>query len=169
MTQSDPSGGPSPDGAASAAGPTPLASAGSTAASPGATDSTALSLAPRFFVPLGVSLLGALCIPLQSSWSGFRWLALLLVLFGGFLLLQARLLRLEFAERDLVVWRGDQEIRRFPYDSWLGWRLFWPAVPVLLYFREERSIHLLPVLFDAAELRRQLQQRLPHLAPSQAP
>lgn len=128
-----------------------------------------MSLAPRFFVPLGVSLLGALCIPLQSSWSGFRWLALLLVLFGGFLLLQARLLRLEFAERDLVVWRGDQEIRRFPYDSWLGWRLFWPAVPVLLYFREERSIHLLPVLFDAAELRRQLQQRLPHLAPSQAP
>jgi len=129
----------------------------------------AVSLAPRFFVPLGVSLLGALCIPLQAGWSGFRWLALLLVLFGGFLLLQARLLRLEFGEEALLVFRGSTEIRRFPYAAWLGWRLFWPAVPVLFYFREERSIHLLPVLFDAAGLREQLQRRLPHLASPPAP
>jgi hypothetical protein len=128
-----------------------------------------VSLAPRFFVPLGVTLLGALCIPLQAGWGGFRWLALGLVLFGGFLLLQARLLRLEFAEGALVVWRSDREIRRFPYGAWLGWRLFWPAVPVLFYFREERSIHLLPVLFDATSLRQQLEQRLPHLAPPPAP
>lgn len=128
-----------------------------------------MSLAPRFFVPLGVTLLGALCIPLQTSWSGFRWLALALVLFGGFLLLQARLLRLEFREDALVVWRGDQEIRCFPYTTWLGWRLFWPAAPVLFYFREERSIHFLPVLFDAAGLREQLERRLPSLASSPAP
>jgi hypothetical protein len=38
---------------------------------------------------------------------------------------------------------------------------------VLFYFREERSIHLLPVLFDAASLREQLRRRLPALAPSQ--
>jgi hypothetical protein len=42
-------------------------------------------------------------------------------------------------------------------------------VPVLFYFREERSIHLLPVLFDATSLRQQLEQRLPHLAPPPAP
>lgn len=128
-----------------------------------------VSLAPSFAVPLGVSLLGLLCLPLQPSWTGFRWLALGLVLFGGFLLLQARLLRLEFNDEALLVWRGEREIRRFPYTDWLGWRVFWPGVPVLLYFREERSIHLLPVLFDPTALREQLERHLAHLAPPQAP
>lgn len=126
-------------------------------------------LEPNFAVPLGVSLLGALCIPLQSSWAGFRWLALGLVLFGGFLLLQAKLLRLMFTDEALLVWRGDHEIRRFPYDTWLGWRLFWPKFSVLLYFREERSIHLLPVLFDPTALREQLERHLAHLAPPSEP
>jgi hypothetical protein len=38
-----------------------------------------------------------------------------------------------------------------------------------LYFREERSIHLLPVLFDPAVLREQLERHLAHLAPTPAP
>jgi hypothetical protein len=29
-----------------------------------------------------VSLLGALCLPLQPSWGGFRWLAMVLGVFG---------------------------------------------------------------------------------------
>ena len=126
-------------------------------------------LAPNYLVPLAISLAGALCVPLQPRWAGFRWVALALVAFGGLLLLQARMLRLEFADHDLVVWRGEKEIRRFPYVSWLGWRLFWPSLPVLFYFREVRSIHLLPVLFDSAELRQQLLLRLPQLAPPAAP
>jgi hypothetical protein len=161
MTQSSPDP-VQPSAAAAPDHPAPEAAATSGA-------SEAVSLAPRFFVPLGVTLLGGLCIPLQAGWGGFRWLALLLVLFGGFLLLQARLLRLEFDDAALLVRRGDREIRRFPYGAWLGWRLFWPAVPVLFYFREERSIHLLPVLFDATSLRQQLEQRLPRLAPPPAP
>jgi hypothetical protein len=36
-------------------------------------------------------------------------------------------------------------------------------VPVLFYFREQKSIHLLPVLFDATALRQQLETRLPQL------
>lgn len=128
-----------------------------------------VSLAPSYWLPLAISLAGAVCVPLQAHGAGFRWLALLLVAFGGFLLLQARWLRLEFAEEDLVVWRGEQEIRRFAYASWLTWRLFWPALPVLFTFREVRSIHLLPVLFDAHELRQQLQRRLPQLSPPAAP
>jgi hypothetical protein len=147
--------------------------AGSTApaGASGASDTTgsSVSLAPSFAVPLAVSLLGALCLPLQPSWGGFRWLALALVLFGGFLLLQARLLRLEFNDEALLVWRGEQEIRCFPYATWLAWRLFWPGLPVLLYFREERSLHLLPVLFDPAALQEQLERHLAHLAPNPAP
>jgi len=129
----------------------------------------AVSLEPRFWVPLGVTLLGPACLVVSPFWSGVRWLTLALVLFGGFLLLQARTLRLEFASADLVVWRGDKEIRRFLYADWISWTLFWPRLPVLFYFREERSIHFLPVLFDASTLREQLQLRLPHLASSPTP
>jgi len=128
-----------------------------------------VSLESRYWVPLGVTLLGPLALALQPVWGGARWLTLALVLFGGLLLLQARLLRLEFASEDLVVWRGDKEIRRFPYATWLGWRLFWPGLPLIFYFREQRSIHLLPVLFDATALREQLEQRLAHLASPQSP
>ncbi len=128
-----------------------------------------VSLEPRFWVPLGVTLLGPACLVVSPLWSGVRWLTLALVLFGGFLLLQARTLRLEFASADLVVWRGAKEIRRFPYASWISWTLFWPPLPVLFYFREERSIHFLPVLFDASSLRQQLQLRLSHLAPAPTP
>jgi hypothetical protein len=38
-------------------------------------------------------------------------------------------------------------------------------VPVLFYFRERTSIHLLPVLFDATSLREQLEKRLGRLDP----
>jgi hypothetical protein len=93
-------------------------------------------------------------------------LALVISGFGLFLVLQTALLRLEFSADALLVWRQDTLLRRFPYDSWLSWRLFWPALPVLFYFREERSIHFLPVLFNPGTLRQQLELHLPQLAPS---
>jgi hypothetical protein len=120
-----------------------------------------VTLEPRYWVPLGVSLLGPLLLPLLPLWSPARWLALLLVAFGGFLLLQSALLRLVFEPEALVVRRQDQEIRRFPYSDWRAWRLFWPSLPILFYFREVRSIHFLPMLFDATALRQQLEQRVP--------
>jgi hypothetical protein len=144
---------------------TPMAPSGSTpepAAPPsGEGDGTdVVILEPRYWVPLGVTLLGPACLLASPLWSGVRWLTLALVLFGGFLLLQARLISLRFSSTDLEVWSGGREIRRFPYAGWLGWKLFWPGLPILFYFRETRSIHLLPVLFDAASLRGQLEQRL---------
>ncbi len=119
-----------------------------------------VTLAPRFWVPMGVTLLGPASLLSAPLWEGARWLCLALVVFGGFLLLQAGLLRLRFTDDALLVLRLEQEIRRFPYAEWTGWRLFWPPLPVLFYFREIRSLHLLPVLFDASELRSQLEQRV---------
>lgn len=113
-------------------------------------------LAPRPWVPLGVIGLGLACLALNP------WAALAVGLFGLFLLLQSQLLRLQFSADALLVWRGASLLRRFPYSEWLGWKLFWGPLPVLFYFREQRSIHLLPVLFDATSLREQLQQ---HLSP----
>jgi hypothetical protein len=107
-------------------------------------------LSPRPWVPLGVVALGLACLALN------RWGGLALSLFGLFLLLQSQLLRLQFSAEALLVWRGASLLRSFPYREWLGWRLFWGPLPVLFYFREQRSIHLLPVLFDATSLRAQL-------------
>ena len=107
-------------------------------------------LAPRPWLPLAVMALGIACLLLNL------WAALVVSLLGLFLLLQSQLLRLQFSDEALLVWSGNTVLRRFPYSEWLGWTLFWGPVPVLFYFREQRSIHLLPVLFDATALREQL-------------
>ena len=120
-------------------------------------------LAPRYGVPIGVVVLGLGCLALLPLWGGALWLAGVVAVLGVFLLLQTALLRLEFAPEALLVWRQTSLLRRFPYADWLGWKLFWPALPVLFYFREQRSIHLLPVLFDATSLREQLDHHLSSL------
>lgn len=120
-------------------------------------------LAPRFWLPLAVVVLGLAVLPLSWLWGPALWTGLVLSLFGLFLLVQSALLRLVFSDDALLVWRQETLLRRFPYSDWLGWRLFWPAVPVLFYFREQKSIHLLPVLFDATALHHQLETRLPQL------
>lgn len=124
----------------------------------------ATSLPRHYGVALGVVLLGLGCLALLPLWGGALWLSLGVGLLGLVLVLQTALLRLEFQADSLVVWRQDSELRRFPYTSWLGWKLFWPGLPVVFYFREERSIHLLPLLFDAGALRRQLDRHLSHLS-----
>ena len=58
------------------------------------------------------------------------------------------------------MWQNGRELRRFPYDQWLAWRLFAPWLPGLFYFRETKSIHFLPILFSPGELREQLETRL---------
>ena len=133
-----------------------------TAATPA--DADRITLQPRPWVPLGVM---ALALPASLSPVGWRG-AVPLLLFGLFLLSQAALLRLCFTADALVVERAGHEIRRFPYGDWQAWRLFWGPLPVLFWFREVRSIHLLPMLFDARGLQEQLELRLPHLRPAGA-
>jgi Protein of unknown function (DUF3119) len=118
--------------------------------SEGPDPSQGVILAPRAWVPLAVVALGLASLALNP------WAALVISLFGLFLLLQSQLLRLQFSADALLVWRGSSLLRRFPYADWLGWKLFWGPIPALFYFREQRSIHLLPVLFDATTLRQQL-------------
>ena len=113
-----------------------------------------LVLAPRPWVPLGVIVLGVACLALNL------WAAGTVGLFGLFLLIQSQILRLQFTGDALLVWRGSSVLRSFPYSDWLGWKLFWGPIPVLFYFREQRSIHFLPVLFDATSLREQLNRHI---------
>jgi hypothetical protein len=128
-------------------------------------EADAITLAPRFWVPLGLALLASLVLAVTPRWSGALWLGGVLLAFAAFLLLQALILRLQFSKEALLVLRSGQEIRRFPYEAWLAWRLWLPALPVLFYFREQRSPHLLPMLFDATALRNELERRVPRPVP----
>lgn len=93
-----------------------------------------------------------------------RVIAGILFVFGLFLLYQASTLRLVFTESDLDIYRGDARIRQFPYQDWQIWDIFWSPVPILFYFREVKSIHFLPILFNPEELRSQLERHLPDKA-----
>ncbi len=121
------------------------------------TNSVTISPNPR--LPLVILLLSASLWPLPLS----PWPPLVVGLFSVFLLVQTYILKLEFSENDLVVWRGQEELRRFPFSEWMSWRLFAPWLPGLFYFREIKSIHFLPILFNPEELQEQLEKRVGHL------
>lgn len=95
------------------------------------------------------------------------WLQVLvgagLLLFALFLAVQAATLRLQFTETALDIYRGEALIRHFPYQDWQNWRIFWSPIPVLFYFKEVKSIHFLPILFDPLNLQACLQSRCPQV------
>ena len=102
-----------------------------------------VTLKPDVRLPLLVVALGLALLPLPLS----PWPTLVVVLFGLFLLIQSASLRLEFKEDALIVWQNSRELRRFPYDQWLSWRLFapWLAGPVLFPRNPEHSLPADPV------------------------
>ncbi|MGC6483181.1 MAG: DUF3119 family protein [Synechococcus sp.] len=118
-----------------------------------------VSISPSPRLPLLILVLGPALLPLPLH----PWPTLANSLIALLLIIQSYSLRLEFEERALIVWRGNQELRRFPYQDWISWRLFWDGYPTVLYFRERKSPHLIPVLFNAKELREQLRARVGNL------
>ncbi|HEY9616365.1 MAG TPA: DUF3119 family protein [Microcoleaceae cyanobacterium] len=128
------------------------------ASSPSSTDT--IELAPSY--TLALALIG-LAIPLLLVQI---WVSLAIGVFGGFLLLQTVTLRLRLTPTDLDVYRGDTLIRRFPYRDWQNWEIFWSPVPILFYFKEVKSIHFLPILFDPTMLRQCLEARCPKIRTS---
>ncbi|GIS14409.1 MAG: hypothetical protein CM15mP116_09920 [Synechococcus sp.] len=82
-----------------------------------------VTLKPDVRLPLLVVALGLALLPLPFS----PWPTFVVALFGLFLLIQSASLRLEFKEDALIVWQNSRELRRFPYDQWLSWRLFAPG------------------------------------------
>lgn len=114
-----------------------------------------IELAPSYAIPLVLVLASVPLLFVQ------KWVSLPLSLFGLFLMYQAATIRLQFSPTDLDVYRSQNLIRRFPFREWQNWRIFWPAVPILFYFKEINSIHFLPVLFDRKMLQTCLEQRCP--------
>jgi hypothetical protein len=114
-----------------------------------------VELAPFYGLPV-VLVLAALPLLLVQI-----WVSLAISLLGVFLLVQTVSIRLRFTETDLDVYRGDRLLRRFPYQDWQNWRVFWPSLPIMFYFKEVNSIHFLPVLFDPKMLQQCLETRCP--------
>jgi len=91
------------------------------------------------------------------------WLGVVMGLLGLFLLLQTVTIRLHFTSTDLDIYRGEKLLRRFPYQEWQNWRIFWDRIPILFYFKEVNSIHFLPILFDPKTLKSCLEERCPRV------
>lgn len=122
------------------------------------TDSVCLT--PSYRLPIGLLLLAALSGLVQP------WVGGILFLLGLFLLYQTANIRLWFTPTAMSVYRGETQLRQFPYQDWQRWEIFWPAVPILFYFKETKSIHFLPILFDPEVLQDCLRDRCAQAAPS---
>lgn len=114
-----------------------------------------MQLAPSYALPLTLVFIGILLFLVQP------WVGGAIALFALFLLFQTITLRLLFTDTALDIYRGETLIRRFPYQEWQNWRIFWSPVPILFYFKEVKSIHFLPILFDPKMLKTCLEQRCP--------
>ena len=113
-------------------------------------------LKPMYRLPVLIILTGLIILLTPAA----KWIALTISIFGIFLLIQSLTLKLKFTSKDLIVLQLGKEIRSFPYQQWLAWRIFFPKLPGILYFRETASPHLLPILFDEAMLESQLRSRV---------
>ncbi|KHG38960.1 MULTISPECIES: DUF3119 family protein [Nostocales] len=116
-----------------------------------------VELKPSYNIPV-VLVLVAIPVLLVQPWVGG-----ILTLLGLFLMLQAVTLRFLFTPTDFDLYRGEKLIKRFPYQEWQNWRIFWNPVPILFYFKEVNSIHFLPILFDPKTLKSCLEERCPRI------
>ncbi len=116
-----------------------------------------VELKPSYNIPVFL-VLGAIPILLIQPWVGG-----VLAVLGLFLMLQAVTLRFQFTATAFDLYRGEKLIRRFPYQEWQNWRIFWTPVPILFYFKEVNSIHFLPILFDPKTLKSCLEERCPRI------
>ena len=123
--------------------------------STGTNTASTVELNPSYTIPLVLVLLGILLLIVQPLLGG------IISIFGLFLMFQAVTVRLQFSATDLDIYRGEKLIRRFPYSEWQNWRIFWQRVPILFYFKEIKSIHFLPIIFDPKTLVATLEQRCP--------
>jgi hypothetical protein len=114
-----------------------------------------VELKPSYNIPV-VLVIVAIPLLLVQPWVG-----IVFALLGLFLLFQTVSLRVQFTATDFDLYRGDKLIRRFPYQEWQNWRIFWDRVPILFYFKEVNSIHFLPILFDPKALKACLEERCP--------
>ncbi len=119
------------------------------------TTTNTTTLEPSYKLPASIVILSVPLFFLQPL------VGSIFAILGLFLLYQTTTIRLLFTPTALEVRRKENLLKTFPYAEWETWKVFWPAVPILFYFKEINSIHFLPVLFDPVELRSRLEAHCP--------
>ena len=119
-------------------------------------DKDSVILSPSYRLPILIIFSGLLFLLTPFN----PWPTIAISSFGFFLLLQSFTLKLKFTNEDLIVMQLGNELRRFPFKNWIAWKIILPKLPGFLYFREEASPHLLPILFDVNSLKEQLSLRV---------
>lgn len=149
--------------------PTPAAADGDAAGGgdAGHPNDGEVMLSPSLAIP-GV-LLSSAALSATAGGGGGAVAAFPLGLLGAFLAFQAYYIRFVFTATELRVAKrsdgGWKTERGWAYSGWVNWELWWPAFPVLCYFREKDSYegagspHFFPVIFNANQLLRALQTR----------
>ena len=122
-------------------------------------DQDSVTLSPSHRLPVFIILVGLLFLITPFH----PWPTIVTSSFGFFLLLQSFTLKLKFTNKDLIVMQMGNELRRFPFKNWIAWKIILPELPGFLYFREEASPHLLPILFEVDSLKKQLKLRVKDL------
>ena len=120
-----------------------------------------IELSPSYRIPV-ILVIAAMILLLLQTWVGLAGLACSLgtALFGLFLMFQAITIRLQFTPTALDIYRSEKLMRRFPYADWTDARILWNSIPILFYFKEINSIHLLPIIFDSKMLKKCLNEYL---------
>ena len=122
-------------------------------------DKDSVILSASYRLPIFIILIGLLFLITPFH----PWPTIIISSFGLFLLLQSFTLKLKFTKDDLIVMQLGNELRRFPFKNWIAWRIILPKLPGFLYFREEASPHLLPILFEVNSLKEQLRLKVKNL------
>ena len=115
-----------------------------------------ITISPAFKLPIILIILSFMLLFLHIGY----WPTIVSGSFSFFLLLQTFTLRIKITNEAFVVLQLGKEIRTFPFKNWISWKLFFPIIPVIFYFREESSPHLLPILFNPEQLKNELLKKV---------
>ena len=115
-------------------------------------DENPTTISPAYQLPLILIFLSFMLLFLNIGY----WPTIVSASFSFFLLLQSFTLRIKITKQDFIVLQFGKEIRTFPFENWIAWKLFFPNLPVIFYFREKSSPHLLPILFNPTQLKNEL-------------
>ena len=113
-------------------------------------------ISPAFQLPIILIILSFMLLFLNIGY----WPTIVSGSFSFFLLLQTFTLRIKITNDAFVVLQLGKEIRTFPFKNWISWKLFFPIIPVVFYFREKSSPHLLPILFNPVQLKNELSKKV---------
>ena len=113
-------------------------------------------ISPAFQLPIILIILSFMLLFLNIGY----WPTIVSGSFSFFLLMQTFTLRIKITIEGFVVLQLGKEIRTFPFKNWISWKLFFPIIPIIFYFREKSSPHLLPILFNPEQLKNELLKKV---------